>query len=164
MGRYPAGFDVGGAVRAEVFVIWLNGDELELTGPCGAAPWRIELDAADHPVETVDRLVREQVGEPLLVHSTSWRHDGDAVILSFIVAIDAESVGTMESGPIPRAELARSAPTAAPRSIDDVQVIEHALRHLAWLAADDPVVSAQLPPPWHAVLEEYAPEPFRNLA
>jgi hypothetical protein len=24
-----------------VFVIWLDGDHLELTGPCGAAPWMI---------------------------------------------------------------------------------------------------------------------------
>jgi hypothetical protein len=164
MGRFPDGFDVGGAVQAEVFVVWLNGDELELTGPCGAAPWLIELDATDHPVETVGRLVRENVGEPMLVHSTSWRHDGDAVILSFIAAIDAQSVGTMESGRIPRAELARSAATAAPSMIDDAQVIEHALRHLAWLAVDDPVVSAELPPKWRTVLADYVPEPFRNLA
>ncbi len=164
MGRFPHGFDVGGPVQAEVFVVWLNGDELELTGPCGAAPWLIELDATDHPVETVARLVRENVGEPLLVHSTSWRHDGDAVILSFIAVIDARSVGTMESGRIPRAELARSAATAAPSTIDDAQVIEHALRHLAWLAVDDPVVSAELPPRWRTVLADYVPEPFRNLA
>ena len=164
MGRFPDGFDVGGAVRAEVFVVWLNGDDLELTGPCGAAPWLIELDATDHPVETVARLVRENVGEPLLVHSTSWRHDGDAVILSFITVIDARSVGTMESGRIPRAELARSAAKAAPSTIDDAQVIEHALRHLAWLAVDDPVVSAALPARWRTVLADYVPEPFRNLA
>jgi hypothetical protein len=164
MGRFPNGFDVGGPVRAEVFVVWLNGDDLELTGPCGAAPWLIELDATDHPVETVARLVRDNVGEPLLVHSTSWRHDGDAVILSFIAVIDARSVGTMESGRIPRAELARSAATAAPSTIDDAQVIEHALRHLAWLAVDDPVVSAELPPRWRTVLADYVPEPFRNLA
>lgn len=164
MGRFPDGFDVGGAVRAEIFVVWLNDDGLELTGPCGAAPWLIELEATDHPVETVDRLVRENVGEPMLVHSTSWRHDGDAVILSFLVAIDDKAVGSMESSRIPRAELARSAPTAAPTTIADVQVIEHALRHLAWLAVDDPVVSAELPPRWRTALADYVPEPFRNLA
>ena len=31
-----AGFDVEGPVQAEVFVVWLNGDHLELTGPDGA--------------------------------------------------------------------------------------------------------------------------------
>ena len=52
--RYPDGFDVEGPVQAEVFVVWLNGDHLELTGPCGPAPWLLELAPTDHPVEVVD--------------------------------------------------------------------------------------------------------------
>lgn len=73
--RFPGGWDVSGPVQAEVFVVWLNGDHLELTGPCGAAPWIIELGQTDHPVEVVTRIVRDVVGEPRLVHSTSWRRD-----------------------------------------------------------------------------------------
>jgi len=42
-------------------------------------------------------------------------------------------------------------------------VVEHGLRHMAWLAKDDPVVAAELPPDWHRVLAGYVPEPFRNL-
>ena len=163
MTRFPDGFDVEGPVRAEIFVVWLNGDDLELTGPCGAAPWLVELGATDHPVGVVDRIVRENVGEPRLVHSTSWRHDGDAVILSFVVVIDRGLVGQMESAPIHRTDLARSAATAAPAEIAHEQVVEHGLRHLAWLAHDDPVVSAQLTDRWQAVLAGYVPEPFRNL-
>lgn len=86
MARYPDGFDVEGPVQPEVFVVWLAGDHLELTGPCGPAPWLLELGPADHPVEVVTRIVRDVIGEPLLVHSTSWRRDRDAVILSFVVA------------------------------------------------------------------------------
>lgn len=103
----PEGFDVQGPVQAEVFVVWLAGDHLELTGPCGAAPWIIELGATDHPVEVVSRIVCDVVGEPMLVHSTSWRRDRDAVILSFVVVIAPERVGSMESLPIGRSELAR---------------------------------------------------------
>ena len=163
MARFPDGFDVEGPVRAEIFVVWLNGDDLELTGPCGAAPWLVELGATDHPVEVVDRIVRENVGEPRLVHSTSWRHDGDAVILSFVVVIDRGLVGQMESAPIRRADLARSAATTAPTEIANEQVVEHGLRHLAWLAHDDPVVSAELTGRWQSALAGYVPEPFRNL-
>src|SRR6187455_1470936 len=141
MSRFPAGFDVEGPVQAEVFVIWLNGDHLELTGPDGPAPWLIELGATDHPVEVVDRIVRDVVGPPLLVHSTSWRRDRDAVILSFVVVIAPDLVGSMASVPIDRADLARSEATAAPRDIAVTAVIEHGLRHLAWLAEDDPVVA-----------------------
>jgi hypothetical protein len=163
MPRLPDGFDVEGPVQAEVFVVWLNGDHLELTGPCGAAPWMLELGETDHPVEVVDRIVRDVVGPPLLVHSTSWRRDREAVILSFVVVIDSALVDGMETAPIGRSELARSEATAAPKAIAYEQVVEHGLRHMAWLAVDDPVVAAELPPGWRDVLAGYVPEPFRAL-
>ena len=163
MDREPAPWDIEGPVQAEVFVIWLNGDHLELTGPCGAAPWLIELGATDHPVEAVERIVRETIGRPRLIHSTSWRRDRDAVILSFVTVIDPDQVGSMDSRPIGRAELARSEATAAPRSIDATQVVEHGLRHMAWLANDDPVVAAELSAAWRSALASYVPEPFRSL-
>ena len=94
--------------------MWLAGDHLELTGPCGAAPWRIELGATDHPVDVVTRIVRDTLGEPMLVHSTSWRREADAVVLSFVVVIDEALVGDMESLSIGRTELARGEATAAP--------------------------------------------------
>ena len=163
MTRFPEGFDVGGPVQAEVFVVWLADDHLELTGPCGAAPWLIELGAADHPVDVVTRIVREVIGDPLLVHSTSWRRDRDAVILSFVVVIAPELVGSMASVPIGRAALARSEATAAPRDIAVEAVVEHGIRHLAWLAEDDPVVADTLPSAWRPILAAYIPEPFRAL-
>jgi hypothetical protein len=161
--RTPSGCDVESPVQAEVFVVWLNDGRLELTGPCGAAPWLLELGATDHPVEVVDRIVRDVVGRPLLVHSTSWRRDRDAVILSFVVAIESGLVGDMGSAPIGRSALARSEATAAPASIATAQVVEHGLRHLAWLAQDDPVVREELAPAWRSALAAYVPEPFRNL-
>ena len=157
------GIDVEGPILAEVFVVWLNADHLELTGPCGAAPWLIELGDVEHPVAVVDRIVRDVVGPPVLVHSTSWRRDHGAVVLSFVVVIDQDLVGVMESAPIGRSELARSSATASPRSIAHEQVIEHGLRHMAWLAADDATVARELSPGWRAVLTSYDPEPFRAL-
>jgi len=150
-------------VQAEIFTVWRAGDHLELTGPCGAAPWLVELGSTEHPVDVVDRIVRDVVGDPLLVHSTSWRRDRDAVILSFVVVIDAGLVGEMPSVPIGRSELARSEATAAPAEIAVAAVVEHGLRHMAWLAKDDPVVAATLDDPWKALLASYVPEPFRAL-
>ena len=156
-------FEVEGPVQAEVFVVWLRDDHLELTGPCGASPWLIELGADDHPMAVVDRIVRDVIGEPLLVHSTSWRRDHGAVILSFVVVIDRLLVAEMASEPVTRAELARSEATAAPRAIGHLQVVEHGLRHMAWLAEDDPVVRTTLSDGWKAALLDYTPEPFRGL-
>jgi hypothetical protein len=161
--RTPAGWDVDSPVQAEVFVVWLDGDRLQLTGPDGPQPWILQLGPTEHPVEVVDRIVRDVVGPPTLVHSTSWRRDRDAVILSFVVVIERELVHGMASVPIDRAELARSEATAAPRDIATSAVVEHGLRHLAWLAKDDPVVAAELPEAWRPLLADYIPEPFRNL-
>jgi hypothetical protein len=163
MPRLADGFDVEGPIQAEVFVVWLNADHLELTGPCGAAPWMIELGEVEHPLAAVDRIVRDVVGPPLLVHSTSWRRDRGAVILTFIVVIDHALVGVMESAPIGRSALARSGATAAPSSIGHDQVIEHGLRHMAWLAAEDPVVAGELSAGWKSILASYVPEPFRAI-
>ena len=69
----------------------------------------------------------------------------------------------MASAPIGRAELARSEATAAPRDIAYQQVVEHGLRHMAWLVADDPVVAGELSDDWRRVLADYVPEPFRVL-
>jgi hypothetical protein len=163
MSRLPDGIDVEGPVQAEVFVVWLHDGRVELTGPCGSAPWVIEIGEAEHPVDVVTRLVRDVIGPPVVVHSTSWRRDRGAVILSFVVVIDAALVGSMESVPVTRADLARSEATAAPRAIAYAQVVEHGLRHLAWLVHDDPVVAAELSPAWAGVLTDYVPEPFRAL-
>ena len=163
MSRTPAGWDVDSPVQAEVFVVWLDGDQLQLTGPDGPQPWILQLGSVEHPVEVVDRIVRDVVGPPRLVHSTSWRRDRDAVILSFVVVIDAELARGFDSAPIGRTDLARSEATAAPRDIAYEQVMEHGLRHLAWLVADDPVVAGELSGEWRRVLEAYVPEPFRAL-
>ena len=163
MSDLPIPVDVEGPVQAEVFVVWLHDDRIELTGPCGSAPWMLEIGATEHPVDVVSRIVRDAIGEPIVVHSTSWRRDRDAVILSFVVVIDAALVGSMASAPVGRSDLARSEATAAPREIAHEQVVEHGLRHLAWLVHDDPVVAAELPAAWATVLAGYVPEPFRAL-
>ena len=163
MTREPTGWDVDSPVQAEVFVIWLDGDRIQLTGPDGPQAWHLQLGPTEHPVEVVERIVRDVVGPPMLVHSTSWRRDRDAVILSFVVVIPPELVGSMASVPIGRAELARSETTAAPRDIRVDAVVEHGIRHLAWLAEDDPVVASTLTAAWRPILAAYVPEPFRAL-
>ena len=164
MGRTPIpGFDVEGPVQAEVFVLFLAESRLSLTGPCGAAPWYIEVGADEDPMAVVAATVRRVVGEPLVVHSTSWRRDREAVVLSFIAVIDAGLVGEMAFERVDRADLARGDATAAPATITTANVVEHGLRHLAWLIKDDPVVAERLDGGWHAVLAGYVPEPFRHL-
>ncbi len=141
----------------------LHGAAPELAGPCGPAPWYIEVGADDDPVEVVGRLSRNLMGEPLLVHSTSWRRARGSVILSFVVVNRDDQAPELPGIPIGRAELARSGATHAPLAILYQQVLEHGLRHLAWLVRDDATVRSVLSERWQEVLAGYVPEPFRHL-
>jgi hypothetical protein len=152
---------VEGPVQAEVFVLWLDAGRPALTGPCGAEPWYVEVGDDEDPLDVVTRMVGKAIGEPVVVHSTSWRRSRGAVVLSFVAVV--VEPGTLPSTPVGRAELARGEATAAPRTVASEQVLEHGLRHLAWLLRDDPVVAGRLAHGWPQALAGYVPEPFRNL-
>lgn len=152
-----------GPIQAEVFVLRMHAGTPELAGPCGPHPWYIEIGGNDDPVEVVTRLARSLMGKPLLVHSTSWRRARGSVILSFVVVNGEGQAPELRGTPVVRTELARSAATSAPVSIAYQQVLEHGLRHLAWLIKDDEVVRGSLGACWKSVLDRYVAEPFRNL-
>jgi hypothetical protein len=147
----------------EVFVLRMKAGRPELAGPCGPDPWYIEVAAEDDPVEVVRRLSCNLMGEPILVHSTSWRRARGAVVLSFVVVNSEDQAPHLAGIPISRVELARSGATSAAQTIAAAQVLEHGLRHLAWLSREDPVVMTVLNEDWKQVLADYRPEPFRNL-
>lgn len=153
--------DVDAPVTAEVLTLVRDGARILLTGPCGADPWLIETDRSAHPLDVVRRIVTDVLGEPILVHSTSWRFDRQSVYLTFVVV--TATTGTMPFVPVKRVDLARSDASAAPTTIADGQVLEHGIRHLAWLAVEDAVVRDTLDAGWHVILSEYVPEPFQQL-
>ena len=140
-----------------------RGRAPELAGPCGPEPWYIEVGEDEDPVEVVTRLSTNLLGAPLLVHSTSWRRARGGVILTFVVVIRDDQAPELEGVPIERAELARNSATEAPKAIAATQVIEHGLRHLAWLAQEDPVVPTVLSTEWKNYLLGYVPEPFSHV-
>jgi hypothetical protein len=86
------------------------------------------------------------------------------VFLTFLVVIGEDQAPDLESVPITRADLARNSATEAAKKISASQVVEHALRHMAWLAQDDEAVRNVLSPAWVAALAGYVPEPFRHLS
>jgi len=159
----PVPFDVEGPVLGEVLVVVMTDDGIAVSGPCGPAPWHVEVPAGEDPMPTVRAVVGRVLGPPRLLHSTSWRRDKGGVMLTFLAVVDPAQVSSYEAAPVVRAELARGAATEAPANIAPAEVLEHALRHLAWLAQDDPVVAGTLDDRWRAVLAGYVPEPFRVI-
>jgi hypothetical protein len=103
---------------------------------------------------------------PIVVHSTSWRHEEGRVILTYVAAVELPARlpdDSLVGLPVGRAELARGEATAAPKVIAVDAVVEHAMRHLSWLVKDDPAVIQSLAS-WKDPLADYQPEPFRALA
>jgi hypothetical protein len=67
------------------------------------------------------------MGEPLLVHSTSWRRARGSVILSFVVVNHEHQASQLRGIPVVRTPVARGAAASAPVSIAYQQVLEHGL-------------------------------------
>jgi hypothetical protein len=153
--------DIAGPVQAEVLALCLGESGIELTGPCGPAPWYIEVGADDDPLGLAAAMVRKHLASPLVVHSTSWRRGNGSVLLTFVAPLGRASLTT--TTPVRRVPLARNSATGPPRVTTIAQVIEHGLRHLSWLVLDDPVVATRLSGHWASALREYYPEPFRAL-
>jgi hypothetical protein len=86
-----------------------------------------------HPTRLAGRLVSNHLGlTPTLLHSTSWRYEDDHLILSFAAVLPrGESVMHLHA----RSFCAGA--TMTPEAITAIQVRDHALRHMAFLAQTD---------------------------
>lgn len=130
-----------------------HADSFVVGWPAGAKP---EVVAAN--------ALRMLGLEAVVLHSTSWRHANAEVVLTYlaVVAPGFTVPDSWEAMVVRHAELARGDTTAPPPVIGVEQVVEHALRHLAWLSAEDEAIGKALPG-WKSVLAGYVPEPFRAL-
>jgi hypothetical protein len=149
----------------EAIVLYLDPTGIRHLYPHGRetlrAPWDPDLDPAESIVDTVAELGLA----PTMVHSTSWRIVRRQIVLTFLVVIDAprELPASCEVEQVTRAELARGRATGAPEEVHLSQVVEHGLRHLAWLLEEDDAIHDALAP-WGTALGDYRAEPFRAFA
>jgi hypothetical protein len=150
-------------VAADEFGIWLVSEE--------ADAWRSDyVPAVTEPHKIAEQLLdaREQFNRLRLLHSTSWRTDRDAVVLTYIAVLGghgsheyvrdvwtsarpltldtAEAVGR----PLPHGPV--EPPT--PRYID---VLMHGVRHLRFLLETDIQAQAGLDDHWRRSLSELQP-------
>jgi hypothetical protein len=146
----------------EAIVLCLDPSGIRHVCPLGQqtlrGPWEPDLD----PTESIVDAVAEVGLAPVMVHSTSWRVVRRELMLTFLVVIEPPSSlpDACEVEQVTRTELARGRATGAPEAVHLSQVVEHGLRHLAWLVAEDDAIHEALAP-WTEALGDYAPEPFR---
>jgi len=158
-------------VSIELFPVYARaqgaGAEVFALHPPHAASWMLAFDGKTHPHEVVRAAMASELrSEPLVVHSTSWRHDAESrtLILTYVAVIAAMSPprGFVEQR-VEHALLARGGATTPPARIQTAAVLSHAMEHLAWLMQVDPAVRSALPPEWTPALAPYVPGPSREL-
>ena len=150
------------AQSLEALFVCLRDDGAHHLRPVHAPTLRLGWGPDHEPGRIVVDTATRYGLSPLLVHSTSWRHEGDRLILTYVAAVAPpdEVTAYLTEEPVIRADLARGDALGPPTDIGVAQVIEHAFRHLAWLVSDDAVVGETLAE-WKAFLHSYEPEPFR---
>jgi hypothetical protein len=101
------------------------------------------------PDESPDEAARRAAGiaataADTVVHSTSWRHLPGEIVLTYAVCPDPEP--WLPATGLPSPEVARgSAPaTPSPERVEVAHVAAHAIGHLEFLVARDPVVREAL--------------------
>jgi hypothetical protein len=148
----------------EVLVIaHLEGVLVRIHPDC-AASLMIGWPAGARPEGVASEALAGLGLRPMVLHSTSWRHSDGEVVLTYLAVVSPDSrlPDYWEIAPVAHTQLARGDATAPPPVIDVEQVLEHALRHLAWLVQEDELIASALPG-WAAILNSYVPEPFRAL-
>ncbi|MDQ6774111.1 MAG: hypothetical protein M3024_14205 [Candidatus Dormibacteraeota bacterium] len=154
------------AQSLEIFPVGLGDGQLFWLRPVHAPSLRVGVAKTEDPSQTVLDVMAWYSLAALVVHSTSWRYEEGRIVLTYVVVVEPPphlSPDSVEKVPVERADLARGASTAPPTAITVEAVLEHALRHLAWLSRDDPAIRAALAG-WTGALEAYRPEPFRALS
>jgi predicted ATPase/CRP-like cAMP-binding protein len=150
----------------EILPIYLTHGQVWLLQPHGLASWQVAATADVPPGPFVSGTLDASGLRSEIVHSTSWRYEQDRLVLTYLAIVAPPALlppAGFEAVPVQRADLARGSARDAPSAIAVAQVVEHGLRHLAWLSKDDPVVGRELSPAWRSAVASYVPEPFRAL-
>lgn len=147
----------------EILPVAMSASRIVFLKPAHAESLVVGWAVGERPEQIAAQTLARLGLQPTILHSTSWRHRGEEVVLTYLATLEDISVpDSWEVVPVGRAELARGDKTAPPPVIGILQVLEHALRHLAWLVKDDSEIQEAIPH-WKDVLAEYTPEPFREL-
>lgn len=153
------------AQTLEILTVELVDGEIRWLKPVHAESLRVGLPVSGKPGEVVLGVMSWFPLTPRVAHSTSWRYEEGRVLLTYVVVVEPSDYlppDSLVAIPVTRASIARGEALAPPSAIGVAAVLEHALRHLAWLVKDDAAIAAALQD-WLGVLSAYTPEPFRAL-
>jgi hypothetical protein len=138
----------------ELIPVGLGDNGLFWIKPMHADSLRVGLSSAARPAAVVLDMLKWYPLTAVTVHSASWRHEAEMTVLTYVAVV--EPPGPAENESLVVVPVRRDDPIAAGA------VVEHAVRHIAWLRQNEPVVAAALAG-WDEALAGFEPEPFRAL-
>jgi hypothetical protein len=155
------------AVRLEVWPV--AADEQGLWLVSGADAWRpalpIAADGDVHADVELELSQRAVLDDVVMLHSTSWRQDQHGLVVTYLAILrrsgfvrenwpSAEPISSRLPSIVGKPTTHAAAEPPMPRRID---VLHHALRHVAFLRDHDATVAAVLDAQWRAHLAEFDP-------
>ena len=150
------------AQSLEALFVCRRGDRIATLRPVHAPSLQLGWKLGAEPGDVIIAAATRYGLDPIVVHSTSWRYEHDRLVLTYLAVVTPpeELSAFLVEDVVVRSDLARGDTLTPPGDIDVTQVVEHALRHLAWLTVDDPAIATALAG-WKTTLAAYEPEPFR---
>jgi len=152
-------------VWLEIFPVYLDGESILALVPEEGKSWRFPMLKSASGHRQVQLEMTESGIQPLMIHSTSWRQEGEDLVLTYLAVIRPPSIPPRNFKAVaaePRG-LVRGEALAPPPEIPFSSVLHHALQHLAWLLRTDTKIREALPVSWENALEPFRPEPARSL-
>ncbi|MFI0424582.1 hypothetical protein [Spongiactinospora sp. 9N601] len=153
-------------VRVEVWPVAADGVGLWLIS--GQDAWRSDAIRQDSdPHSEVEALLGEhRTGEAKLLHSTSWRADDTAVILTYVAVVGDSDELALDRWP-QAAPISPELPDAVGKPIEVkateapfpryIDVLMHGLRHLQFLLQTDSSAREALSDVWRGHLAAFRP-------
>jgi hypothetical protein len=150
--------------------VWpLAADATRIWLLSGSEPWYSSLPVMSDEDENAEARgtlwANGALDPPLLLHSTSWRPNGQKLLLTYVAVIDVRGLvldAWPHSQPV-SLELAEAVgPTLPYHPADaptprDIDVLLHAIRHLRFLLDNDTGCAAALDKHWRPHLSRLAP-------
>jgi hypothetical protein len=165
----------------EVFLITLVGRDVMLLQEGSRprlSPWMLPHLSNIHPNKLVINYLSSLLGESVhtektIVHSTSWRYQGelDRILLTYLAILPQcnweeqiqSRTTTMTIEPIGEITTQYGDHLFPPEQIERQHVLAHALDHLASLNTYDPTIQAALEAEWQEILQSRVPKPAGGL-
>lgn len=147
----------------EILPVLVDDAGLWYLRPRNHESWRVPCGERCAVRRHVRRVLASSGVRVAVIHSTSWRQERGAILLTHVAVVRAPPGGRprdFERHPVQRRDLARGTATSLPGLIEVEDVVEHALRHLAWLSVEDLAIRTALDARWRETLRGYEPAPF----